>query len=213
MAFDKQADNRADAHLGERGEARATGLPFELACGMTCVRGGTRSGERGDAQGAPPCTPQGAFCEYGLSALQINVLALVQKAGTRITPYERLSRQLMQAFGMSQSAESVRGSVNRLVARGFLRRKQARDGTTRGVRFATVEAMICPHLAPVQADARYGVRGDARPEHFGGTSILEEIDRRNTLSVSSEKADRETEQLHPKNSTPPYSSIARLTCD
>ncbi|MDR2891532.1 MAG: hypothetical protein LBV80_00355 [Deltaproteobacteria bacterium] len=92
---------------------------------------------------------------------------------------------------MSQSAESVRGTVNRLVTRGFLRRKQAREGTIRGVRFTIVEAMICPHITSVQAGARCGVRADTQPEHFAVPSILEEIDRRNTLSVSSEKADRE----------------------
>jgi hypothetical protein len=118
------------------------------------------------------------------------VLALVQRAGARITPYERLS-QLLLEFGMSQSAESVRGIANRLAEKGFVRRKQARNGTIRGVRFTIVEAMICPHLIPVQADVRCGVRGDARPELCSAPSILKETDRKNTLSVSSEKADRE----------------------
>jgi hypothetical protein len=191
MVSGNQCDNRADARPDERGKAQTSGLPFELACGMACVRTGIRPDAQGDAQVEPPPIPQGAFCEYGLSALQINVLALVHKAGARITPYERLSRQLMQEFGMSQSTESVRGVANRLANRGFLRRKQAREGTIRGVRFTIVETMVCPHIASVQAAVRCGVRGDTRPGHFAAPSILEEIDRKNTLSVSSGKANRE----------------------
>lgn len=90
---------------------------------------------------------------------------------------------------MPQSAESVRGIVNRLVERGFLRRKQARDGTIRGVRFATVDALLCPHIMVVQPDNRCAVQGDARSELCVAPSILKETDRQNTLSVSSEKAD------------------------
>jgi hypothetical protein len=133
----------------------------------------------------PPCTPKGAFCEYGLSALQINVLALVQRAGVRVTPYERISRQLAQVFGMSQSAESVRGIVNRLAERGFVRRKQARDGTIRGVRFTTVDALICPHITGNRSGVRGDVQVGALLEPSSGPSILKEkIDREN-LSISS----------------------------
>lgn len=191
MGSDNQCDNRADTRPAVRGGPQASVLPFELACGMACVRADIRSGARGDVQGEPSYSLQGTFCEYGLSALQINVLALAQKAGTRIMPYGRIASQLMQEFGVLQSAESVRGIVKRLTERGFLRRKQARDGTIRGVRFTIVDAMICPHITPVQADTRCGVRSDVRPEHFAASSILKETNRKNTLSISSEKAGRE----------------------
>ena len=195
MTFDNQRDNRGDALPDARGEPRAygvtCGLPFDLACGLACVRPGTHPGARGDVradtrvdQGHPL---SGCFCEYGFSALQINVLALIYRAGARVTPYERISRQLMEEFGMSQSAESVRGVANRLAARGFIRRKQARDGTIRGVQFTIIEPLFCPHLL----DTRPSVRGDIRVAARGGAScrpsiLEEEIDREN-LSISSEK--------------------------
>lgn len=190
MVSTNRCDNRADARSAVWGEAWVSGLPFELACGMACVLTGIRPDARGDAQVEPPCTPQGAFCEYGLSALQINVLALVQKAGARVTPYERISRQLAQEFGMPQSTESVRGIVNRLAARGFVRRKQARDGTIRGVHFTTVDALLCPHIIGNRSGVRGDVRAEAQLELTRPPSILKETDRKNALSISSEKANQ-----------------------
>jgi hypothetical protein len=143
---------------------------------------------RGDVH--PDCrnTAQGVFCERGLSSLQINVLALILRAGVKVIPYSRIARQLAQEFGLIQTAESVRGVVNRLVMRGFVRRKQAREGTIRGVRFSPVDALLCPHITPVRFDVRCSVRDETRPEPCAAPSILKEIDRKNTLSISSEKA-------------------------
>jgi hypothetical protein len=197
MLFNNLLDNRGDNHPDARGEPRAyeltTGLPFRLACGLACVRDDTRHDLRADAHVEPRHSPQGAFCDYGLSAPQINVLALVQRAGARITPYERISRQLAQDFGMPHSAESVRGIVSRLAAKGFFRRKQARNGTIRGVRFTTVDALLCPHIASVRGDTHCAVRGETRPELCDAPSILKETERKNTLSISSEKANRNQE--------------------
>lgn len=191
MVFNKQLDNRGDDHPDARGAPRAygltTGLPFRLACGMACVRPGARPDVQGDAHVGPLYSPQGTFCEHGLSALQINVLALVQRVGVRITPYERISRQLAQEFGMPQSAESVRGIANRLAVRGFIRRKQARDGTIRGVRFTTVDALFCPHIIGNRPDVRGDVQAEARAEPSGPPSILEEKIERKNLSISSEE--------------------------
>jgi hypothetical protein len=105
-------------------------------------------------------------------------------------PYERISRQLAQEFGMPQSAESVRGIVNRLAARGFIRRKQARDGTIRGVRFTTVDALLCPHITGDRLAVRGGVQVAARPELPCHPSILEEKKDRENLSISSAEIER-----------------------
>ena len=196
MNSDNQRDNRGNAHPDARGGPRAsevtTGLPFGLACGLACVQGDARGDVRADTRVALRHPPPGVFCEHGLSALQINVLALIYRAGARVAPYERISRQLLEEFGMAQSAESVRGVVNRLVARGFIRRKQARDGTIRGVQFAITEPLFCPHII----DTRSGVRGDMRVEARGGascrSSLLEEEIERENLSISSEKDARNT---------------------
>ena len=188
------SDSNVDARLGIRAATQACDLPStmppRLACGMNCARSAARPDMRGDVR--PDCQPtvQGIFCEHGLSVLQINVLALILRAGARVTPYGRITRQLAKEFDLLQTAESVRGVVNRLVKRGFIRRKQAREGTIRGVRFSPVDALICPHITPVRADTRCGVRGEARPGPYAAPSILKETDRKNTLSISSEEAKR-----------------------
>jgi len=138
-------DARTEIHPGEQAEAQAYDLPPTLACGLACartnIRGDAHTAIRPNAQADAQYLPQGSFCEKGFSALQINVLALAYRAGTRVTPYSRIARQLAAEFGMPQQAESVRGAVNRLAARGFLRHQQARDGTIRGVRFTITEEL------------------------------------------------------------------------
>ena len=205
------SDTQATTHPGPRPEAQAcevpSDMPYALACGLACARANahcdarfaTRPNARADIQGLP----QGSFCEKGLSALQINVLALAHRAGTRVTPYSRIARQLASEFGMPQQAESVRGAVNRLAARGFLRHQQARDGTIRGVRFTIIEERLCSYIVrPLVGgllanlpDTRPDTQADAQPEHFAAPSILEEIDRKKNLSISSEKED-EQKSLH-----------------
>jgi len=159
---------------------------------MACARSDTRPDVQNGVHPDDQITAQGVFCERGLSILQINVLALILRAGTRVTPYGSIARQLAQAFGLVLTAESVRGVVNRLSMRGFVHRKQAREGTIRGVRFSPVDALICPHITPVRADIRYGVRGEARPAPCASPSILKEIERKNILPILSATADQET---------------------
>lgn len=206
MLYDAHADIRPNA----RPEAQAHGMPPDvpptLACGLACARTGThcdaRSAVRSDAHVEMQSIPQGSFCEKGLSALQINVLSLTHRAGTRVTPYGRIARQLAAEFGMQQQAESVRGAVNRLAARGFLRHQQARDGTIRGVRFTIIIELLCPHIMRFRAngcladhpDIRHGAQADPRSEHSAALSILEVIERKNNLSISSGK---EEEQKKP----------------
>jgi len=186
------AHNDSEARPDVRVEPQAYDLPSavppRLACGVTCARSDILPDIRGGVLPDSQITAHGAFCDHGLSALQINVLALILRAGARVTPYERIARQLAQEFGQVQTAESVRGVVNRLAVRGFVRHRQSREGTLRGVRFSPVDALICPHISPVRADPRCSVRGEARPEPSATPSILKEIDRENTLSISSEKA-------------------------
>ncbi|MDL2279769.1 hypothetical protein LJC15_03775, partial [Desulfovibrio sp. OttesenSCG-928-G11] len=102
-------------------------------------------------------------------------------------PYERIARSLAQEFGMRQSAESVRGAVNRLTTRGFIRHKQARDGTIRGVRFITVEALFCPHIIGDRSGVRGDVQAEALPGSSGTPSILPEKIERENLSIFSEE--------------------------
>jgi len=196
MLLDTQADIRPGARFEAQAYEVPPAMPITLACGLACARTDARcdactairSGVHADAQDIP----QGSFCEKGLSALQINVLALVCRAGTRVTPYDRIARQLAAEFGMPQQAESVRGVVNRLAARGFLRHRQSREGTIRGVRFTITEELLCPHIIRPSAEhltghgeTRRDAQADVRPGHFAASSLLEERERKSNLSISS----------------------------
>ena len=192
-------DTQEGIQVDARPEPQAYDLTGGLACGLACarsdVRGDTLPAAREGARCSVQATLQGCFCEKGLSALQINVLALAYRAGTRVTPYSRISRQLAEDYGMRHHPESVRGAVNRLARRDFLRHQQARDGTIRGVRFTLFEERLCPHIMrprdgerfAARPDARGDVRDGARPEYSTAPSILKEIDRKNFLSISSEE--------------------------
>ena len=91
---------------GIRPEAQACDvqpdLPLTLACGLACaridVRCDPRAAIRPNAHADAQALPKGCFCEKGLSALQINVLALAYRAGMRVTPYSRIARHLAADF-------------------------------------------------------------------------------------------------------------------
>lgn len=155
----------------------------KVACGWACVRAEMCSNER-----LPTC-------EKGLSPLQINILTLVFRLGAKIKPYAYLARQLEAQFGMTRTPESIRGVVNRLAARGYLRHRLAREGTLRGVRFSVIEELLCPALVnPVRAaacDVHYAARSGERQTHQAIPSILEEKERKN-LSISSQQEEDKT---------------------
>ena len=188
-------DTQEGVQVGALPEPQASELTPGLACGLACARPEARSDARSATRENVYCGVQvglqGCFCEKGLSVLQINVLALAYRAGTRVTPYSRIARQLAEDYGMRHHPESVRGAVNRLARRDFLRHQQARDGTIRGVRFTIFEERLCPYIVRPRDDERFAarpdVRGEARPEYFTAPSILKEIDRKNFLPISSEE--------------------------
>lgn len=176
MRDDTPMGNQKGIFPNARPENQAHALPFllphKVACEWSCARVVAQSDV------LPASNP--VICEKGLSYLQINVLSLLHRAGARVTPYSRLSRQLADTFGMQQSVDSVRAVVHRLCKRGFLHHRQSREGVLQGVRFALVEDLLCPHIIHAQTSTRC----TARPEANDSPSILEEIERKN-LSISS----------------------------
>ena len=155
----------------------------KVACGWACVRAEMCSNER-----LPTC-------EKGLPLYKSISLPLVFRLGAKIKPYAYLARQLEAQFGMTRTPESIRGVVNRLAARGYLRHRLAREGTLRGVRFSVIEELLCPALVnPVRAaacDVHYAARSGERQTHQAIPSILEEKERKN-LSISSQQEEDKT---------------------
>lgn len=145
---------------------------------------GVQAGVRPDFERIP--------CLKGLSAAQINVIGLLLHIGPSITQYGQLAMEMERHYGMQRTPEAIRRTVERLASRGFIRRRQTREGTMHGVSFAIIEDRLCPNIQP---PVRPSVRAGVQPDDFSAPSILEEKDREN-LSISShrEKLEALTEE-------------------
>lgn len=171
--------------------------PSTLACDLTCYLTSTLPPVHPDVHpGVQPEIPEDIeriSCRKGLSAAQINIIGLLLAIGPTVTPYRQISAELERVYSMKRTPGAVRRSVERLVNRGYLRRKQAKVGTSQGVTFTLIQELLCPQIrpsgqcpcAPVHPDVHPGVHPDA----VSGPSILEKIDRKN-LSISSESSKR-----------------------
>lgn len=169
--------------------------PYILACDLTCTLAYTlppvHPGVHPDVHPEIPDDTDHISCRKGLSAAQINIIGLLLAIGPTVTPYKHLSAELERVYSMKRSPGAVRQIVGRLVNRGYLRRKQAKIGTSQGVTFTLIQEMLCPYIraagscpcAPVHPDVHPGVH----PDPVSTPSILEEIDRKN-LSISSGKS-------------------------
>ena len=164
-------------HPGVRVSVRPDIQSSGLACGLECSRTSARMPVRSGVQAGVRPAPERIACQKGLSAAQVNVISLLLSLGPSITQYGQLAAELEQHYGMERSPEAIRRTVERLVGRGFIRRRQTREGTLHGISFAIIEDRLCPHIRP---PVRLGVRAD----EFSPLSILEEEERKN-LSISS----------------------------
>lgn len=171
--------------------------PSTLACDLTCTLASTLTPVHPDVHpGVHPEIPgdiDRVSCRKGLSAAQINIIGLLLAIGPTVTPYKQISAELERVYSMKRTPGAVRRSVERLVNRGYLRRKQAKVGTSQGVTFTLIQEMLCPHIRaagpcsciPVHPAVHPGVH----PDPASGLSILKEIDRKN-LTISSKGSQR-----------------------
>lgn len=177
-----------DARPNVRADILPDVHPSGLACGLECSRTSSRMPVRpGNRADIPPDQAR-IPCSKGLSAAQINILGLLLLTGPSVTQYGILAIKLEQHYGMQRTPEAVRRIVERLAGRGFIRRKQTREGTMHGVSFGIIEDRLCPYIrSPVLPDVRAGIR----PDEIPAQSILEEKDRKN-LSICSHREKLET---------------------
>ena len=169
-------------HPGVRAETHADAHPSGLECSRTSARMPVRSNGQAGVRPAP----DRIACPKGFSAAQVNVISLLLHIGPSITQHALLATELGIHYGMERTPEAIRRTVERLVSRGFARRRQTREGTMHGVSFAIVEDRLCPHIRP---PVRHGIQADVRADEFSLLSILEEKERKN-LSISSGKLHR-----------------------
>ena len=184
------------AHPGMESCSQSCTLADTLACNLECMYPDMELGMYPDVQSGVHPGTQRLRCPKGYSAAQINLLGLLLGIGSRIIPYEQLAHKLGRLYNMKKSAPAVRGLLDRLSARGIVRRKQAREGMLQGLMFILDSERICPYIRPpkkhphsgvdpgIQPYGHPGVHPDMQARSHPGPSILEEIDRKN-LSISS----------------------------
>ena len=182
---------------------QACTLPCTPACTLACMHPGMESAAH---PAMHPASEQG-FCRKGLSSVQINVISLLLGIGANVTKYRELACALERCFGIRRSPDAVRGIVERLAGRGIVRRKFAREGMLQGVVFEMVHSKLCPHIRPTQAGeeptmhpgANPAVHPLMHPGMYPGPSILEKIDRKKNLSISSQNPLEHKERLEALN--------------
>jgi len=171
--------------------------PSTLACDLTCILTYTlppvHPAVHPDVHSEIPDNIDRISCRKGLSAAQINIIGLLLAIGPTVTPYKQLSAELERIYSMKRTPGAVRQSIERLANRGYLRRKQAKVGTSQGVTFTLIQEMLCPHIKPTGqclcAPVHPGVHPDVHPDPVSGLSILKEIERKN-LTISSKSSQR-----------------------
>jgi hypothetical protein len=130
-------------------------------------------------------------CPRGFSNLQIAILGVL-KAHQQIIAYWQIAELVATRYGQGATAGAVRGALERLYRRGFIIRARAAAGSLKGNRYAFT-AEPCPHITPYAAmelGTDSNMHSTAQSGEIAAPSILKEIDRKNTLSISSEERER-----------------------
>ena len=125
-------------------------------------------------------------CPRGFSTLQIAILSVL-KAHRQIIAYWQIAELITARFGMAPTTGAVRGAMERLYRRDFLLRSREAAGSLKGNRYAFTEEP-CQHIIPYSAtesNSQADMESAAQSSEIAAPSILEEIDRKNTLSISS----------------------------
>lgn len=188
------ADNAASMEPAVQADMHPAAQASTLPCTLACTLPSVQPAMHPDMEPVAHPVIGNNFCRKGLSFAQIQILSVLLGIGTNVTKYRELACALERFFGIRRSPDAVRGIVERLAGRGILRRKFAREGMLQGVVFEMIHTRLCPHIHPMQAGAEapmhLGVNPAVRlPTHAAmhpDPSILEKIDRKRNLSISSQ---------------------------
>jgi hypothetical protein len=131
-------------------------------------------------------------CACGFSGLQINALSVL-KARHEVISYWQIATLIQSVFDQQITEDAVRGALWRLYRQGFLVRQRANRAHLKGNRYA-FNADPCGHIKPypelMRSDLESAAQNGMHSAETTAPSILKEIDRNNTLSISSEDRER-----------------------
>lgn len=162
--------------------------PCTRACMQSGMNSGMESVVRPDME--PPSRRD--RCPQGFSPVQVAILSVLKSQPTVIA-YWQIAQQVNAAYGLNVTEGAVRGALDRLFPRGFLVRSRAANGRMQGNRYAFATDP-CSHIRPYAPGMESGMdpsmEPTAQPGENAAPSILKETDRKNALSISSEKANQ-----------------------
>lgn len=182
-------DSTMHAAMGPTGDE--CGQPRNQPCTRACTQSATENGTAANVQSGKELPAKNGRCPRGFSALQIAILSVL-KTHRQIIAYWQIAELVTASSGVAATTGAVRGALERMYRRGFILRNREAIGSLKGNRYAFA-ADPCPYIVVYSATESGGQAGKQSSVQSGqivAPSILEEIDRKNTLSISSEEGER-----------------------
>lgn len=168
-------------------DTQAWSQPRSLPCSQACAHSATRGGMQPSMETATEDRNRSPFCPRGYSGLQIAILSVL-RSPHEVLAYWHIARLVREFHGLEATADAVRGAVERLARHNLFVRERAALGRLKGNRYA-FKSDPCPHIPPLSLSMESAVQAGTEPgaQAAGNAapSILEEIDRKKNLSISS----------------------------
>lgn len=182
-------------HLPTDSAGHVRSQPRTEPCTYACTQSAMVYGMEANEQPCMELPAKNGRCPRGFSRLQIAILGVL-KAHQQIIAYWQIAALITTRYGMNTTVGAVRGALERLYQRGFLIRAKAAAGSLKGNRYA-FSAEPCPHIGTyfatesvTESSKQSDTDSTAQSGEIAAPSILEEIDRKNTLSISFEERER-----------------------
>lgn len=174
--------------------AQARSQPRSLPCSQACTHSATQGSMQSGAEASTEDGSRRAFCQRGYSGLQIAILSVLRSPHETLA-YWHIARLVRASYCLDATADAVRGAVERLGRYNLFVRERAALGRLKGNRYS-FKIDPCPHIPPLplsmESAVQAGMEPGAQSAGNAAPSILEEIDRKNNLSISSGSSEAQT---------------------
>lgn len=174
--------------------AKARSQTRTLPCAQACTQSATQGAAHSGMEAATEDRRRLAFCPRGYSGLQIAILSVL-RSPHEVLAYWQIARLVREFHGLETTEGAVRGAIERLARYGLLVRERAARGQLKGNRYA-FKNDPCPYIHPLpesmESATHAGAESGAQSAGNAAPSILEEIDRKKNLSISSGEPEAQT---------------------
>lgn len=163
------------------------GQPRTQPCTRACTQSATENGMAANTEFGVELPARNGRCPRGFSTLQIAILGVL-KAHRQTIAYWQIAELVTARFGVETTTGAVRGALERMYRRGFILRNREAIGSLKGNLYAFT-ADPCPHIV-AYSGTESNSQLNTQSGQMSAPSILEEKDRKNTLSISSQEEER-----------------------